>query len=183
MRIKFHHIKYMADKIAIDLNKREGIRITSGMDKLKKAVEDKILQDSQKEHLLEQKVKQMIEENESDIDFYMADEKELFRLIKRKLAPDYDVVLNTDERYSILSSAILDELYEEDLINYDISENQVKNIIYGSIDDFLDKFVKIEEVVEYKMSKYKRAIEHGTTEYDVMFEKLYEEELVKRGMK
>ena len=42
-------------------------------------------------------------------------------MIKKKLAPEFGVILSYEDRYSDLSHKILDSLYEADLINYDVS--------------------------------------------------------------
>ena len=42
--------------------------------------------------------------------------------------------------------------------------------------------IKIEDIVIEKIEGYKRTLIPGTEEYDMVFEKLYEEELRKKGM-
>jgi len=46
----------------------------------------------------------------------------------------------------------------------------------------MKSFEQIEDVVLEKISHYKRKLIPGTEEYDLIFERLYEEELRKRGM-
>ena len=41
---------------------------------------------------------------------------------------------------------------------------------------------KAEEAVIDKLKKYKRKLIYGTEEYEIVFSKLYEEELRKRGL-
>ena len=182
MRINFTHVKYIANKVGIDLNKSGKITISSGLSNIIKVVEDILNEDLQKEYSLETKVKDLMDENESDIYIHRANEKELFKLIKRKLAEQYGITLSFEERYSILAHEILDKLYEDNLINYSISDNQVKNIIYNSIEDYSHNFSNIQKNVGEKIAGYKKKLIPGTDEYNIVFEKLYEEELIKRGM-
>jgi len=103
-------------------------------------------------------------------------------MIKKRLAPEYGVILNSEERYSNLSHQILNELWEEELIDYTVSENQVRGVILKAIEEYMKSFEEIEDIVLEKMSHYKRKLIPGTDEYDLIFERLYEEELRKRGM-
>jgi hypothetical protein len=112
----------------------------------------------------------------------LADERQLFFMIKKKLAPQFDVILDYDERFSHLSHKILDELYEEDLINYDVSENRIKNIIYNAITSFVAEDNELHYAVVDKIKSYKRRYIPGTDEYEILYEKLYKEELIKRGL-
>ena len=68
------------------------------------------------------------------------------------------------------------------MIDYSVSENQVRGVIFKAIEDYMRSFEQIEDTVLEKISNYKRKLIPGTDEYDLIFERLYEEELRKRGM-
>ena len=182
MRISTTHALHVGNMIAIDLSKSGIVTLTQGIEPVGKHASDLILADLKKESALEEKVHDLIDDNEDDIDFYRADEKQLFWMIKKKLAAENGVILAFEERYSNLAHEILDDLYEEDLIAYTISENRVKNVIYSAIDNYTKAFSDIEDSVVEKIKGYKRELIFGSEEYDIVFQKLYSEELVKRGM-
>jgi hypothetical protein len=103
-------------------------------------------------------------------------------MIKKKLAPEFGVILNYEERYSDLSHKILDELYEEDLIHFDVTENRIKNIIYNAITSFIAESSQLDNAIMDKIKTYKKRYVPGTDEFDILYEKLYKEEMIKRGM-
>jgi len=103
-------------------------------------------------------------------------------MIKKKLAEEYGVILSYEERFSDLAHKILDELYEEDLIHYDVSENRIKNVIYDAMTGYIADTSEVESAVIDTINSYKRKVIPGTDEYEILFEKLYKEELQKRGM-
>ena len=103
-------------------------------------------------------------------------------MIKKKLAPEFGIILNYEERFSDISHKILDELYEEDLIHFEVTENRIKNIIYNAITSFMADTSEIEDAVMDKIRSYKRKFIPGTDEFDILHEKLFREELLKRGM-
>ena len=182
MRISLKTIPHISQKISIDLNKSGAVTMTKGLEPV--ALEaQKVLEESvKKEMALEEKVNEICEANEEEIEFMLADERQLFFMIKRKLAPEFDVILNYEERFSDISHKILDELYEEDLIHFDVSENRVKNIIYNSISSFISDASEIDDAVMEKIRSYKRKFIPGTDEFEILYEKLYREEMNKRGM-
>jgi len=141
-----------------------------------------IEKDVKKERALEERVNELLEEKEEEIEFMRADVRQLFWMIKKRLAPEYGVILNSEERYSNLSHQILDELWEEELIDYTVSENQVRGVILKAIEEYMKSFEEIEDIVLEKISHYKRKLIPGTDEYDLIFQRLYEGELRKRGM-
>lgn len=182
MKVTLSHVPRIAQRIAIELNKSGLVTMTRGLDPVAHEAE-KILEESvKKEHALEERVNEMLAENENNIEDMLADERQLFFMIKKKLAPEYGVILSYEDRYSDLSHKILDELYEEDLINYEVTENRIKNVIYNAITGYIASNDEIDDAVMEKIRSYKRRIIPGTEEFDIIHEKLYNEELQKRGL-
>jgi hypothetical protein len=81
-----------------------------------------------------------------------------------------------------LAHKILDELYENYLAEYDTNENQIKNIIFKSFRSFADAYEAIDDIVYSKIKTMKRELIPGSADYELLYERLYEEELIKRGM-
>lgn len=182
MKVKLQHIPHIAQKIAIELNKSGIVTMTKGLEPVAEEAR-KVLEASVKqEAALDEKVYDILEANEEAMDEQNVDDRQLFYMIKKKIAPEYGVILSYDERFSDIAHKILDELYEEDLIHYDIEEIRIKNVIYGAITAFIKDNDTIEDAVYEKIKSYQRKIIPGTDDYDIVFEKLYREELMKRGL-
>jgi hypothetical protein len=182
MKISTKTIPHISNKISIDLAKSGSVTLTRGLEPVANEAQKVLLESVKKEMALEEKVNEYLEENEEEIEFMLADERQLFFMIKKKLAPEFDVILDYEERFSDIAHKILDELYEEDLIHFDVNENRVKNIIFNAITSFLADTSEIEDAVMDKIRSYKRKFIPGTDEFEILHEKLYREELMKRGM-
>ncbi|MBU0719783.1 DUF507 family protein [bacterium] len=182
MKISLKSIPHIASKIAIDLNKSGAVSMTKGLEAIAHEAEKVIADNVKKEMALEEKVSEICDDNEEQIDFMLADERQLFFMIKKKLAPEFGVILNYEDRFSDISHKILDELYEEDLIHFEVAENRIKNIIYNSITSFIADDSQLQDAVMDKIRTYKKRYIPGTDEFEILFEKLYKEELTKRGM-
>lgn len=182
MRIKLPHAPYIARKVGLDLYNCGFVTFSTGIEPVALVVKDILETDINKEKALEEKVKAVLEQNENEMDFMQVDRKNMFWLIKKKLAKEFDVILSYEDRYSHVAHEILESLWKKSLIDYSVSENRVKNVIYNSIENYLKTYESIEDTVVDKLDNYKRKLIPGTEEYDLIFEKLYEEELHKKGM-
>ena len=182
MKISLKTVPHISSKIAIDLNNSGVVKMTRGMEAVAHEAEKILVHNINQEMALEDKADEICEDNEEEIEFMLADERQLFFMIKKKLAPEFGVILNYEERYSDISHKILDELYEEDLIFFDVTENRIKNIIYNAITSFIADSSEIEDKIMDKIRTYKKKYIPGTDEFDILHEKLYKEEMIKRGM-
>lgn len=182
MKISLKTIPHISNKIAIELNKSGVVTMTKGLEPVANEAQKIFEANIKQEIALEEKVNSICDENEEEIEFMLADERQLFFMIKKKLAPEFGVILDYEERYSDIAHKILDELYEEDLIHFDVTENRIKNIIYNAITSFIANVSEIEDAVMEKIRSYKRRFIPGTDEFEILHEKLYREEMMKRGM-
>lgn len=182
MKISLKTVPHISNKIAIDLSKSGVVKMTQGLEPVMHEAEKILINNINQEIALEDKVDEICNENEDEIEFMLADERQLFFMIKKKLAPEYGVILNYEERYSDIAHKILNELYEEDLIFYEVTENRIKNIIYNAITSFIADASEIEDAIMDKIRTYKKKYIPGTDEFDILYEKLYKEEMMKRGI-
>lgn len=182
MKIKLHHVDFVARKLTKDLINCPFIEVR----KTKEAITEQIViilkEDIQNEMVLDERVVQLLDNQESDIEFYQADYKQLFWMAKKRLANECGVILALDERFSDISHKILDLLWEEDFIHYTVDDNKVKNILLSSLENFVKGFEDADNAVHDKLKNYKRKLIAGTDEYELVFQKLYEEELIRRGI-
>ncbi|WP_292656371.1 DUF507 family protein [Nitratifractor sp.] len=182
MRLKPQQTGYVASKVAIDLANAPFVKLLKGKDAVREKVKELIDENLQQERALDEKVKEIIDENYDEIEFQHADERQLFFMIKKKLAPEYGVIMNYDDRYNDLAHKILDELYENYLIEYDVNENQVKNVIFKAFKEFADAYEEIDDIVYNKIRNMEREVIPGSQDYELLYERLYREELQRRGM-
>ena len=182
MKLKLHHTPYVSRSISRDLVNCEFIEVRKTKDGISREVERILDEDLENELDLDDKVYKLLEEEEENIEFYNVDYKQLFWMAKKRMANEAGVILNIEDRFSDISHKILDYLWEEDFIHYSVSDNKVKNVIFNSIEIFLKGFEEADTIVYEKITHYKRKLIPGTEEYDLVYRRLYEEELIKRGL-
>jgi len=182
MRLKASQSEFVARKIAIDLINAPFVKLLKGKDEVVEAAKKIILENLEKEKELDAKVKELLDEHYEDIEVQRADERQLFFMIKKRLAPEFGVIMNYDDRYSDISHKILDELYEEYLIEYEVNDNQVKNVIFNSFKEFAKSYDEIDDVVYNKIRNMEKEILPGSHEYEIRYEQFFREELTRRGL-
>ena len=184
MLIKETQVPYIANKVVIDLLNSNFVKFNHVLEKAKKKVEEILLENVEMERELENEVKEIIaeQEEENEYMFYDVDRKELFAMLKRKLANEDGFILNKTDRLNDLAHKIVEELWDEELIDYEINDGKMKNIVFNSMNSFIKEKHQIEDVVYDKLRNYKKELIPGSEEWELVFTKLYEQELKKRGM-
>jgi hypothetical protein len=182
MRLKKQHANFLARKITKDLINCDFVEIRKDKSSIVEQVQRIIIEDIEKEAKLDEQVALLLENQEEDIEFYNADYRQLFWMTKKRLANDFGVILSFEDRFSDISHQILDYLWEEDYIHYTVSDNQVKNIIFAAVEAFMKGFDEADTLAYEKIRNYKRKLIPGTEDYDIVYNRLYEEELVRKGL-
>lgn len=182
MRLKAKQTGYVAAKIGIDLANASFVSMPKGKEAVVQACKEVIDANLELERKLDAKVEEMLDDNYDEIEIQQVKERELFFMIKKRLAPEFGVIMNYDDRYNDVSHTILDELYENYLLEYEVNENQVRNIIFKAFKAFSDAYDKMDDTVYKKIQNMKKEYIPGSVEYELIYERLYEDELRKRGM-
>lgn len=182
MKLRKQHVSYIARKITNDLINAPYIEIRKEKSSIVAECEKILIEDIEKEIKLDEHVGLILEDREDDINFYNADYRQLFWMTKKRLANEFDVILNFEDRFSNIAHQIIDVLYEEDFIHFTVNDNQVKLLIQSAIDAFIKGYDEADSAAYEKIKNYKRKLIPGTEDYDLVFKRLYEEELGKRGL-
>jgi hypothetical protein len=182
MRLKAKQTGYVASKIGIDLANSSFVSMPKGKEAVVETCKAVIDANLEKEKKLDAKVEEMLDANYDEIEIQQVKERELFFMIKKRLAPEFGVIMNYDDRYNDVAHTILDELYENYLLEYEVNDNQVRNVIFKAFKAFADAYDKMDDIVYDKIRKMKKEYVPGSVEYELIYERLYEEELKKRGM-
>ena len=182
MRLKLHQTTYLSRRITRDLITCDFIEARKDKASIEEQVERILDEDILKEQSLDEKVEEILDSQTEEIEYLNAYRRQLFWMTKKRLANDFGVILNNEDRFSDIAHKILDYLWEEDYIHFTCSDNQIKNVIFGSLDDFIKGFEKADGEVLAKLKNYKRKLIPGTEDYDLVYHRLYEEELIKRGL-
>ncbi len=158
MKFRLAHAPYIGNKIALDLSTCGFVNVLHGLEGIAKVAQKFIEANIQEEANIEEKAREILEENLDEIEFMRADEHQLFWKIKQKLAENENFILNFEDRYNHLAHKILDELFEEDLIDSATSETRIVNVIFKAINSYSRIYNEVEEIVQERIANYKREV-------------------------
>ena len=184
MLIKEAQVPFIARRVAYSLLNSGYVTFPKGIDNAIKEIEEILMDDVLWEREIEDEVREIIaaKEEENEYLFYDVDRREVFKLLKKEIAKEEDFPLNKTDRFDDLSAFLVKELWDKELIDYDERDGKIKNIIFKSILNFLNQEFEARDEVYKKIENYKRPLIPGTEEWEIVFNKLYEQELRKRGL-
>lgn len=181
MKLKAGHLPYISNKIILDLTNSNFINLSSSIEEMSAIAYAILKENIDKELAIEERANELMDENMDEIEFQRADERALFMMIKRQIAEGENFYLRWEDRYNHLAHIILDRLIDEGCFTPKTTDNKLKNLIFKSIDTYAKLYSDIEDEVADKLKNYKRKLIPGSSEYEAIFSRLYEEELIRRG--
>lgn len=87
----------------------------------------------------------------------------------------------SDDKVNHLSHVILKKIKNDNIVEFCIDENDIRLGIKEGLAEGLEIIDNVENKVKEVLHSYSRKIIEGSREWDVMFNKIYEEELSKLG--
>ena len=85
------------------------------------------------------------------------------------------------EKINLLSHLISDCLAREEAVTFLKAENEVRLKIVDVITGELEIDDRVDAIVRRRLSSYSRRLYEGSHEWNIMYQKLYEEEMNKLG--
>ncbi|MBI5788297.1 MAG: DUF507 family protein [Candidatus Schekmanbacteria bacterium] len=85
------------------------------------------------------------------------------------------------EKINRLSHLIFDYLADDDSVEFLKEDNDIRLRIVEVITKEMETDDRVDNIVRQRLGSYSRKVAEGTKEWDVMYQKLHEEEMVKLG--
>ena len=85
------------------------------------------------------------------------------------------------EKINFLSRQILDQLFENDQVEFLDEPNEIRLSIVKSIEEEVKLYSLIDKKAIEKIQSQKKAIEEGSREWEILYRKYYNEEITKLG--
>lgn len=88
----------------------------------------------------------------------------------------------SEDRQSHLARLIVDGIWSDDLVDYEDDDVALRAAKKG-ITKFVAEGEEIDKKVREKIGSLRRGVVEGSTEWEVLYGKYYDEEMVRRGAK
>ncbi len=86
----------------------------------------------------------------------------------------------TEERVSHLARLVTDGIWNDDLVDYSDEEAALRAAKRG-LNEFVVESRDVDKKTREKIASLKRGVLEGTSEWDVLYMKYFEEEMERRG--
>ena len=87
----------------------------------------------------------------------------------------------SEDRQQHLAHLIIDGIWKEDLVDY-TDEDRAMRAGKRAVGQFVQEVKDVDVKVRDSISKLKRNVMEGSPEWDIMYQKYYEEEMSRRGI-
>jgi len=91
-------------------------------------------------------------------------------------------VILSEERQSHLAHVVVDGLWDDDLVDYTDDEVAMR-IAKKAVVAFVAECQTIDKFARERVASLKRGVTEGSPEWDILYGKYFEEEMIRRGNK
>jgi hypothetical protein len=91
-------------------------------------------------------------------------------------------VIISEDRQSHLAHVLIDGIWKDDLVDYS-DDDEALRFAKRAISRFVQEGEDIDNKVRQKIASLKRGVVEGSPEWDVLFSKYFDEEMIRRGGK
>ena len=182
MRLPDRLIELIAEKIVEELSHKERILELEDENTFKKKI-IRIFKDAQEEERkLDEKAKEVLKGKLEVLERENIDYRTAFLTVKRKLAEEMNININRRERLNQIVNKIMDLIMKDETVEIYEDPPVIRGRIRNIVLDALKVEEEIEKEVRKRIKKYSRDILEGSPEWNILWRRIYEDELKKRGL-
>jgi len=182
MRLPDRLIEAIGESIVEELANKEKILELEDPLIFKKKIIRIFREATEEEKKLEERAKEVLKQNLDILEKENIDYRTAFLAVKRKLAEEMDINIDKRERLNQIINRIMNLIMEDESVEiYEdppVIRRRIREIVLGAL--------KIEEEIERevrkRIKKYSRDILEGSPEWNILWKRIYEDELKKRGL-
>ncbi len=182
MRLPDRLIELIAEAIVKGLSHEEKVLELEDEMTFKKKIIGIFKKAQEEEKILDDKAKEVLKKNLDVLEKEGIDYRTAFQAVRRKLAEDMNIHIDRRERLNQIVNQIMDLIMSDETV--DIYEDPP--VVRGKIRKIVMEALRIEEEIEKevrrRIKKYSRDILEGSPEWNILWRRIYEDELKKRGL-
>ncbi|RLJ69998.1 hypothetical protein BCF55_0259 [Hydrogenivirga caldilitoris] len=181
MKLPERLVERIADRIVDELTKEKIIE-PEDPELFKRKIIAIFKKAEEEDRLLDEKTKEILKEKmnlleETDLDYRTA-----FKAVKAKLAEEMKINVNRRERMNQIANMIRDLIMADDTVEIYEDPPVIRKKVSEVLKDAIKEEEEIERAVRAKIREYSRNILEGTPEWNILYKRIYEDELKQRGL-
>ncbi len=183
MKIPARLVERIVDKIVNDLIEKHYIEVSDPEDFRKKVLE--IINNAiEEEREIEEEAEKLVEQHMHMIESEDIRYRTAVLKVKQKLAEERNIHLDPEERMNQVAHRIKRyiETEDPDIIEMFEHPNKIRRTIFEILKQLVREEREIDREVRERIKSYSKKIVEGTPEWRVLYNKIYEDALKRRGL-
>ncbi|RMA97594.1 DUF507 family protein [Hydrogenothermus marinus] len=151
-------------------------------EEFKGKVKEIIVHAIEEEKEIEQEAERLVEEN-----LHIVQSEELrystaVKKVKEKLAEERNIHLDPEERMNQVAHRIKKLIETDDTVEIFEHPNKIRKRIFEKLKQLVREERDIDREVRRRIKSYSKKILEGTPEWKILYNRIYQDELIKRGL-
>jgi len=180
MRIPIKLIERIVDRITQELTEKRYIE-ADDINKFRENIFKIIKEAIEEEKELTREAEKLVEEHINKIDEEISF-RDAVRKVKQVLAEKKGIHLDPEDRMNQVAHRIKKYIEEDDSIEIFEHPNKIRKKVFNILRDLVREEREIDREVRKRIRSYSRKIIEGTTEWNILYEKIYKEILRRKGL-
>ncbi len=181
MKLPERLVERIATAIVDELSE-EGLIELEDPDLFRRKIIAVFKQVEEEEKQLDEETKKILKEKmnlleETDLDYRTA-----FKVVKTRLAEERKININRRERMNQVANMIRDLIMDDESVEIYEDPPVIRKRVAEILRNAIREEESIERAVRQRIREYSKNILEGTPEWNILYKKIYEDELRKKGL-
>ncbi len=180
MKLPAKLVERVADNIVDDLIEAHLIEADNEKE-FREKVRQIIINAIEEEKEIEKEAEKLVEQHLHILESEEIRFNTAVRKVKEKLAEERNIHLNPEERMNQIAHRIRKLIETDDSVEIFEHPNRIRRKIFEKLKQLVREEKEIDREVRQRIKSYSRKIEEGTPEWRILYNRIYEDALKRRG--
>jgi len=181
MKLPAKLVERVADNIVDDLIDNRIIEADKP-EEFRKNIHTIILNSIEEEKEIEEAAERLVEEHMHILEDEEIRFRTAVRKVKEKLAEEKGIHLDPEDRMNQVAHRIKKYIEEDDSVEIFEHPNRIRRRIFYKLKQLVEEEREIDREVRRRIKSYSKKIVEGTPEWKILYNRIYEDALKRRGL-
>jgi len=181
MKLPAKLVERVADSIVNDLIDNHIVE-ADNPEEFRKNIHEIILTAIEEEKEIEAEAEKLVEQHMHIVESEEIRFRTAVRKVKEKLAEERNIHLDPEERMNQVAHKIRKYIETDDTIEIFEHPNKIRRRIFNKLRQLVEEEREIDREVRRRIKSYSKKIVEGTPEWKILYNRIYEDALKRRGL-
>lgn len=181
MKLPAKLVERVADSIVNDLIENRIVE-ADNPEEFRKNIHEIILKAIEEEKEIEAEAEKLVEQHMHIVESEEIRFRTAVRKVKEKLAEERNIHLDPEERMNQVAHKIRKYIETDDTVEIFEHPNKIRRRIFNKLRQLVEEEREIDREVRRRIKSYSKKIIEGTPEWKILYNRIYEDALKRRGL-